>query len=151
MQKTIHAIKYQFCPELAQVCGLLLGTEAAGAEVDALVPIPLHRTRVAERGFNQARLIAEGVSEHSGWPVLDLLARRVARQSQTRVRAFERRALAPDTFRLRGGAQGLRILLIDDVTTTGSTLNAAARVLIAAGARRVEGAVLAVPRRPGAP
>ncbi|MFT5143927.1 MAG: ComF family protein [Rhodothermales bacterium] len=151
-QAAVHAIKYRFSPALADWAGGIAGNLIPPEErFDAIVPLPLHRIRRLERGFNQSEQIARGASEVSRIPVLGVLARTSARISQTRLSAVSRRELAKGTFLLEQPVQGKRLLLVDDVITTGSTLNSAARVLLAAGALDVCGVTLAVSRRPGSP
>jgi ComF family protein len=149
---TVHAIKYQFSPALACWAG---GIAAEGVppeeQFDAIVPVPLHRMRRLERGFNQSEQIARGASAVSGTPVSTALARTSSRVSQTRLSAADRRELGKETFLVQIPVRGQRLLLVDDVITTGSTLNSAAGVLLAAGALDVCGLTLAVSRRPGSP
>jgi ComF family protein len=123
---------------------------AAGAEVlagaDILVPVPLHRSRQRERGFNQARQLAK----HLGLPVINALARTRNTASQADLPASKRGANVRGAFVARAGVDGLTIVLVDDVATTGATLNACAAVLLDAGAREVRAltAAKAVARRP---
>ncbi len=108
--------------------------EAAG-----LVPVPLHFWRERRRGYNQAVLLAERLSERTGRPLLNVLYRRRATPSQTALDREERFRNVADAFQTRRGAdvRGKTLLLVDDVCTTGATLEACARALKAAGARRV--------------
>jgi ComF family protein len=111
----------------------------AGADVldgaDAVVPVPLHRSRERARGFNQARELAR----HLGVPMRDLLVRIKRTQTQADLPAGERHANVRGAFALRPGSSvdGLVVVLIDDVSTTGATLNACAAVLLDAGAAGV--------------
>lgn len=106
---------------------------------DAVVPVPLHRSRERARGYNQAALLAAPVARRLGVPLrLDLVVRRRATQPQTEMEdADRRRHNVTEAFEALAAARGLRILLVDDVTTTGSTLAACAAALLYAGATNV--------------
>ena len=111
---------------------------AGWRQVDALVPVPIHPARRALRGFNQAELLAEQLSQFSGVPVLkDALRRRLYRRPQVGLRQTERMQNVQDAFEVvrPDRIQGRALALLDDVFTTGSTLDACARVLKASGAR----------------
>lgn len=111
----------------------------SGAEVldgaDALVPVPLHWIRQYRRGFNQAEELARGV----GLPVVDALRRSRRTVTQTDLPEGQRLANVSGAFRLRRGVTicGQVLVLVDDVSTTGATLDACARVLLAGGAAEV--------------
>jgi ComF family protein len=110
---------------------------------DVVVPIPLAAARRRRRGFNQSERIAERLAEAHGLPLrLDLLERARETDAQATLDAEQRQQNIRGAFVARDVA-GLRVLLIDDVTTTGATLNEAARVLRAAGAMRVFGLAIA--------
>lgn len=114
---------------------------------DYLVPVPLHPSRLAKRGYNQSQLIAEGVSEVSGVPVLLHAVERVAFDgSQTHLNAEERYLNARRDFALgpkAGLAAGRTVLIIDDVFTTGATCEACAEPLLRIEGLRVGLATLA--------
>ncbi|MCX7994119.1 MAG: ComF family protein [Fimbriimonadales bacterium] len=119
----------------------------AWRQVDALVPVPIHPVRRALRGFNQAELIAQSLSQLSGVPVLmRALRRRFYRRPQVGLRQAERMQNVKDAFEVARPnlTQGRTFALLDDVFTTGSTLNACAHALREGGALRV--VVLAVAR-----
>jgi ComF family protein len=119
---------------------------AAGSRPDALLPIPLHRTRLRQRGYNQALVLARELARLLGLPVLcDGLERIRATATQAGLEADERRRNVRGAFVARPHLPA-HIALIDDVMTTGSTLDAAAQALKLAGVSRVEAWVLA--RRP---
>jgi ComF family protein len=154
MRDAIHELKYSGRTVLATPLGRLLAE--AGPEVvpvaldewaDALVPVPLHPARLAERGFNQAELLLAPCRSAWGLPVLGhALVRTRATLPQTDLDAEARRANVRDAFRVRRPAEvaGRRLLLVDDVLTTGATAGSAARALRAAGATAV--GVLALAR-----
>jgi competence protein ComFC len=112
---------------------------------DLIVPVPLHPARQRERGFNQATLLAESVSAEISLPSRPLLERVRYTTTQTALDRSERMENLHNAFRLRKKAdvRGLRVLLIDDVLTTGSTLSECARVLKRAGATSVHAATAA--------
>lgn len=137
MQTLIHQVKYHGNQEL----GILLGREAArlmvrGVSVpafDLLVPVPLHPKKMRLRGFNQSELIAMGMSEVLHIPVdSTLLQRGVFTETQTRKGRFSRWENVADSFVLSAHAdrEGFRILLVDDVVTTGATLEACCKTLL---------------------
>ena len=104
---------------------------------DALVPVPTTRRRLRQRGFNQAQLLAERLGEIWGMPVLPALSRKDEHTAQMKLSAESRRSNLADCMRSDASVSGKRILLVDDVLTTGSTASEAARALLAAGACRV--------------
>jgi ComF family protein len=127
----------------------------AGGEVlagaDILVPVPLHWTRLFTRRYNQAAVLAHEIGKASGIRVsADLLQRNRATPSQGRQNRVERKRNVAGAFAVKRGrnAKGMRVLLIDDVLTTGATAAECARVLLKAGAERVEVLTLARTARP---
>jgi ComF family protein len=116
-----------------------------GRRFDVIVPVPLHPARQRERGFNQASLLAELLSAQTSIPAKPLLERARYTTTQTALDRSERMENLHNAFRLRKNAdvRGLRVLLVDDVLTTGSTLNECARVLKRAGSFSVHAATAA--------
>lgn len=114
-------------------------------EFDGLVPVPLHRSRQRRRGYNQAGLLATAVGRASDVPVLDALIRHRATAQQVGLDADARRANVVDAFAVREGVAvaGKRLVLVDDVLTTGSTLGQCADTLMTAGAAWVGALTLA--------
>jgi len=112
---------------------------------DVIVPVPLHAARQRERGFNQAQLLAELLSARTSIPAKPLLERIRYTTTQTALDRAERIENLHNAFRLRKKAdvQALRVLLVDDVLTTGATLSECARVLKRAGALSVYAAIVA--------
>ena len=147
----IHGFKYHGQRELAREMGREMGRRACRAGFldgyDYLVPVPLHPSRLAKRGYNQSQLIAEGVSEVSGVPVLLHAVERVAFDgSQTHLNAEERYLNARRDFALgpkAGLAAGRTVLIIDDVFTTGATCEACVEPLLRIEGLRVGLATLA--------
>lgn len=149
LHRLIHGFKYRHQPRLAVFLGAgLRRREDWRADLpvsyDAVVPVPLHPSRRRERGYNQAELFARHVAAWSGCPVRANLLRRVrATTTQTRLDGRTRARNLEGAFRARGTVQGLRVLLVDDVCTTGSTLTHCRDALLAAGAARVDALVIA--------
>lgn len=101
-----------------------------------LVPVPLTRARLRERGFDQAELLARGMASELGWPVRGLLVRRPGGRRQARLGRTERRENVRNRFRMRSDAvpPTRPVLLVDDVLTTGATASECCRALAEAGA-----------------
>jgi ComF family protein len=138
LREIIHALKYQGRRSTAPPLATLMKQQGASvlAGADAVVPVPLHPARERERGFNQAEDLARGL----GLPVARALRRVKSTRPQVDLTADERKTNVSDAFLCSGGASAppLRVVvLVDDVTTTGATLEACARILKAAGAREV--------------
>lgn len=137
LRSIVHALKYDGRRSLAKQLAARIA--AHGADVldgaHCVVPVPLHRSRQRARGFNQAAEIAR----HLPVPVHDALERVRATQSQTDLAAARRHANVRNAFALRrrGNVRGRIVVLVDDVSTTGATLEACTRVLLDAGAREV--------------
>ena len=121
------------------------------AEFDVITCVPLHKKRRKWRGYNQARLLAEEISRLSGKPYREMLFRQRNTKQQSLLSAAERLENVKDAFVPILGADvgGKRVLLVDDVTTTGSTLLACNAALKKLGVKRVEAAVFAVPEEEG--
>jgi ComF family protein len=147
MREAIHAMKYGSRPVLAAPLGRLLAEAAPavlptapGEWAEGLVPVPLHPARLAERGFNQAELLAAPCAARWRVPVLGrVLVRTRATPPQTDLDAAARRANVRNAFAVPRPADilGRRLLLVDDVLTTGATAGAAAQALRGAGAAAV--------------
>ena len=117
----------------------------ADGAFDALVPVPLHPRRLRERQFNQASILAGHLSCFTGLPVLECLRRTRYTNTQTRLGRKGRTQNLRDAFALRQSESviGMDLLLVDDVLTTGSTLDACASILLASGARSVRALTVA--------
>jgi ComF family protein len=114
------------------------------SNVDALLPVPLHRRRQVLRGFNQARELCRPLSRRSGLPVTDIARRRRATSYQSGLSAAARRDNLRDAFVATGGKKYRHIVIVDDVVTTGETTRQLANALFESGVRQVS--VLAVAR-----
>lgn len=109
-----------------------------------IVPVPLHKKRLRWRGFNQAELIAQAVAGHYYWPVSFSLERHKHKKPQAKLSEAERLHNIKGVFRWTGGSlENKNIILVDDVVTTGATLNECARVLKQNGAGEIWGLVVA--------
>jgi competence protein ComFC len=129
----LHSLKYEGSRYLARPLGTWLGMlliREAGWPLEAVIPLPLHRRREAQRGYNQSALIARYTAREMGLPVLQLLQKTRATPAQAGLSRIERQANVAGVFALTGrlpypGA----VLLIDDIYSTGATLKEAARLL----------------------
>lgn len=139
----IHRFKYggdqSLAPLLANLTlPCLEDSRFSGRSFDAIVPVPLHPLRERERGFNQAGLLALELGRTAGLPVAALLRRKRDTAHQARFDRARRLKNLEGAFCTRGKVgQDTRLLLVDDVCTTGITLDVCARVLLEAGASEV--------------
>jgi len=146
-----HNLKYAGVQELGFDLGRRLGKSFVenGICADAIIPVPLHRRKFRERGYNQAELIARGVSEVSEIPVrCDLVRRKKYTKTQTLLTLHERQENMEEAFEVvpfkKSEVSEKKYVVIDDVVTTGSTMIACAAVLRASGALGVIGASAAL-------
>lgn len=152
LREAIHAFKYEDRTELAALLGRYL-TAAFDAPcwrlaqpVDLVVPVPLHADRLKERGFNQAELLAAAFCRRSGLAMAPDCVQRVRHTPhQVGLNAVERRQNVAAAFEALPTVGDKSLLLIDDVYTTGATLNACASAALDAGAARVYALTLAIP------
>jgi ComF family protein len=145
----VHALKYGDRLDLAPTLGRWM--EQAGApllaEADALVPVPLHWRRLWWRRFNQSAALAEVIAARMKRPVTHALARVKATRQQVGLTASERALNVQGAFRVReqerADVKGRRVVLVDDVLTSGATIDACSRALLRAGAAAVDVLVFA--------
>lgn len=135
----LHYIKYHDGKACARYLGQLYARELCADNrldgIDTLIPVPLHRARLRERGYNQSEWIARGIADVSGIAIdTHSLVRRKHNPSQTRLSLYDRWLNTRDIFALspRYSCTGRHILLVDDIVTTGATLLACAQALQAA-------------------
>ncbi len=147
-QKMIHSVKYSGTRALGVELGRRLGQIIVdhGARADALVPMPLHKRKLRERGYNQCEFIAQGLSGVAGIPVHNEYVRRAKfTQTQTALSIEERRRNMEQAFAcVSEEVKEKSIILIDDIITTGATIESCAEVLKRAGARRIIAASVAL-------
>lgn len=140
----IHRLKYQRRVEYAPLLSLQMARHYCDETDDfaeIIVPVPLHATRLRDRGFNQSTLIARHFGKIQKLPVSEIALQRTrSTPSQTSMKKLQRRKNVAGAFACKNPEPiiGKRVLLIDDVYTTGSTLNECARILKEAGAESVE-------------
>jgi ComF family protein len=135
-QELLHTIKYKNGKELAIHCGERMGKQWIKAHsdfsVDAIIPIPLHEKKAFKRGYNQSLLLAEGLQKHVSAPIHEAVIRMRHHQSQTKKNRFERQDNVASIF--KAVPQFLEnkkhVIIIDDVLTTGATLEAAAYAIL---------------------
>jgi len=149
-RELVHVLKYGDRLDLARPLGRWMAS--AGAELlsdaDALVPVPLHWTRLLQRRFNQSALLAQAIRKQARVTVADhILVRSRATRPQYGLARSERARNVQGAFEVekaaRTGVKGQKLVLIDDVLTSGATVDACARALRRAGASRVDVLVLA--------
>lgn len=137
LQHIIHELKYKRNPDIGYFMGKLSGDNIKGSDfissVDLLVPVPLHPKRQKERGYNQSLKICEGISAVTGIPVdAETLVRTVNNPSQTKNSRFDRWKNVEDIFSLanKNTFNNKHLLLVDDVITTGSTIESCVREIV---------------------
>lgn len=143
IQRLMHQLKYRERKDVGLWLGKKLAREIMASnrfkDIELIVPIPLHPKKEFKRGYNQSMLIAKGIEEVSGVKCHDLLKRIENSGSQTRKGKYDRWLNVSSAFRVDqiGSLKNKNILLIDDVVTTGATLEAAVSALLSAGVKNV--------------
>lgn len=147
LREAIHALKYDGTPGMSEPLARLMGEALQPGDhaCDAIVPVPLHPARQRERGYNQSELLARQLGGLLGAPLDGRVLRRARHTHyQAQLGAAERRLNVQGAFvAVAERARGKRILLVDDVLTTGATLGECAMALIGAGATYVSAITLA--------
>jgi ComF family protein len=145
-QSMIHNLKYRGFSKIAASFGSYLSEYISAPEYDIITSVPLHKVRERERGFNQSALIAKYFAMSTGLAFDNrLLKRKKNNVSQTSLDRKERIENVFGIFRCTRKVENLKILLIDDVITTGSTVNACSKVLKQSGALKIDIAAMATP------
>ncbi|MBO7609460.1 MAG: ComF family protein [Muribaculaceae bacterium] len=148
----IHDIKYRHMPQMGQWLAAMAAKEMPElmSGIDAVVPVPLHATKLAKRGYNQSDFIAQGVAQVSGATVVHALKAIRSHSTQTHKSALERWENIKGAYALVPGMEreleGKHILIVDDVATTGSTLEACVAQIQAVPQVKVSLFTLAVAR-----
>jgi competence protein ComFC len=148
IRSAVHQLKYRNLRAIAQTLAQLMSEYLGNNPLsgDVLVPVPLHNSRLRERGYNQSALLAKELGALINLPVdeTSLIREKFVIPQERTTSVEERRANVVGVFACRGdGVHGKRVLLIDDVATSGATMNACASVLKSAGAVAVWGLALA--------
>lgn len=138
----MYALKYRgYLPVVEKMMAPLMTGLLDSVRFDAVVPVPLHRGRLAKRGFNKAELMARRVAERIIAPVLDKLRAVLRTRDQVELSAGERRTNVAGAYDARGSVAG-KVLLVDDVFKTGAPLSECAGVHRKAGASEVHALTL---------
>lgn len=150
VKRIIHHLKYRNRPEIGTAVGIRYGAVLADTapfnQADIIVPVPLHPKKLRERGYNQSVFFAKGLASSMQLPMAEHgIVRRRATASQTRKNRYERYENMLKTFEATdaNAIAGLHVLLVDDVLTTGATLEACASTLLESGAAKVSVATIA--------
>jgi ComF family protein len=149
IQHILHALKYKNEPEVGVMLGRVYGQKLKENNFffDLIIPVPLHKTRLRKRGYNQSAKFAEGLSETLHMPYSEnILFRSLRTATQTNKTKIARWENVSEVFGLSNAnlIQGKHILLVDDVVTTGATLESCAALLFKNGCGRVSIASIAV-------
>lgn len=136
-RQLILALKFNACGEAAPLLAQAMADALTRREFDCVTPVPLHARRLRQRGFNQALLLSGELGKRTGLPVEELLARVRYKRPQSRTPMKRRASNVSGAFSCVGDAKGKRVLLVDDVRTSGSTAHACAKALLNAGAESV--------------
>jgi len=150
IRRLIHQLKYKGVKEIGHELGRIYARSLKSSgfldDIDIIIPVPLHPTKKRQRGFNQSDIISQGISDVSGIPVdTSLLFRKTVTKTQTRKSRFDRWTNVQDIFSVTDfdKLRGLHILLVDDVITTGSTIEACVNEILKAEETKVSVVALA--------
>ncbi|MCD4832852.1 MAG: ComF family protein [Bacteroidales bacterium] len=149
-QGMMHKFKYHGNKEIGYVLGKSFGNHLRNSvfnQIDIIIPVPLHKSKLKKRGYNQSEWIAKGLSETMQIPLdVKSFIRSVATETQTRKSRFERWKNVEKIFKVtnENALKGYHILLVDDVVTTGSTFEACANAILEIEDTKVSIAALAV-------
>jgi ComF family protein len=153
VQDLVHELKYKGNKEIGIYLGQLMGNSFTLvnylANVDALIPLPLHPVKQRKRGYNQATTLCEGLAKTTGIPIYEGVARRKKHtDTQTKKNRLERWENMKDNFELvnKAAIEGKHVLLVDDVVTTGATLEACGQALMKAQNLQLSIACLCISR-----
>jgi ComF family protein len=152
LRGAIHKLKYESDTPLAKALAAMISDALArdgrwvaeDGEPPVIVAVPLHPSRKRARGYNQSELLAKELGRITGWPVDKRLMRVKATRAQVGLHGDERQKNVRDAFKWQGEEAPPRVLLVDDVCTTGATLSECAFALMAAGTDHIFAATVAV-------
>lgn len=150
VQQLVVKLKFGYVNDAALPLANAMLNTIQGIPFDAMVPVPLHARRFSERGVNQAALLCELLSCHASIPVLNALVRVRNTRRQSSIFSLKKRSEnVEDAFKLTQNVEGLRLLLVDDVRTTGATARACSKALKNNGALEISllTAAIAPPRK----
>jgi ComF family protein len=134
-QRAIHQLKYKKNMQVGHFFGREMGKRITSAawlkDVDFIVPIPIHKNKERERGYNQAQVLCEGISEETQLPILKILSKKTAGKGATKGNRMERMNSRKIDFQLESVIPSCaqHLLIVDDVITTGATLESAFNVI----------------------
>ena len=148
-RQLIHQMKFNQCGEAVPLLGKAMADAMPDRDFDCITPVPLHSLRLRQRGYNQSLLLCRELSARTGIPTLELLRRDRYQRPQSLTPQPLRQKNVANAFSCVENAEGLRVLLVDDVRTTGSTASSCADTLMNAGAESVSLCVAAVVYRSG--
>jgi len=151
IQRALHQLKYHNKPDIGIKIGRMFGRKLRNSEifnsVNAIIPVPLHPKKERLRGYNQSTMFAQGISEELEIPVLSkALVRRAFTETQTKKKRMERFKNVGEVFVVDKPSliQGKHLLLVDDVLTTGATLEVCGQALLAVPETRLSVATIAI-------
>jgi len=147
VRQLIHAFKFEACDEALPLLADAMEKSLSRRDFDCIVPVPLHKKRLRQRGVNQSLLLANALSERTGIPVREALERLHYHGPQS-LAGTERKKNVEGAFSAHD-CEGMNILLLDDVRTSGNTAHACAKALKEAGAKSISLCVSAVVFRKG--
>jgi ComF family protein len=136
VQHLLHQLKYKGNKNVGYFAGKLFGTELNNThfkDIDALVPVPLHLSKIKKRGYNQSELIGQGIAEVMQKPLkTNWLVRKYASETQTKKSRFKRWENVKEIFAVENESEfeSKHLLIVDDVITTGATIEACAQLLL---------------------
>jgi len=140
LQSLAHSLKYEEVTAFGFELGVKIADKLKKRNIDAIVPVPLNKRKERERGYNQSDWIGNGISSETGVPVMSQAVRRVKYTvTQTHLNAEQRKANIAEAFVVTDGGlvKGKTILLVDDIITTGSTIQEVAKVLKASNTEKI--------------
>lgn len=149
LQESLFKLKYgkrqEYGVFFGELAAFYAGEQISSWQIDCIIPVPLHRKRLEKRGYNQAEIIGEAIGKKLKLPVeKNILKRKVNTKPQKDLEPGERRKNMKDAFGLKGRMKGEKVLLVDDIYTTGSTIDEAAAALMQGGAGKVYFLVIAI-------